>query len=298
MEFHDLEVFVVVTQEKSFSRAAKKIFRTQPAVSLAIRRLEEEMGGAVFDRASKEPILTDIGRILYEYARELLNLRNQVIPAVEELKSLKRGIIRIGSNETGAIFLLPHIIEYRKQFPDIKVEVLRFKSRMIPDEIMKRNIDLGIIGYDPKDPHLSAPIVYEDHLSLVVYPSHKFAKKKKVNIKDLAGETFAAHFVRASFRDQIISLFEKKGVPLNIDVELPTVEAIKQFVEMKQAVAMVPSMCIESEVRSKRLVDVEVSEIKAIQKKLRAVHIKGKTHTSFAARAFISILQKNKDIKF
>lgn len=292
MEFHDLEVFVAVTREKSFSRAAQRIYRTQPAVSLAIRRLEEELEGSLFDRASKEPVLTDLGHLLYRYAEELLNIRAQVLPAVQALKNIKRGRIRVGANEIGAIYLVSHIIAYRKIYPDVKIEVIRMRSRDIPYEIINRNLDLGIVSYVASESQLVSQEVFEDRLSLIVYPSHRFAKRRKVAFRDLQDEVFAAHFVKASFRDQIIELFHKENIPLQTEVELPTIEAIKKYVKMEEAIALIPRMCVETELNNQEFYEVHVPELAHLSRTLRITHLEGKG-SSHAARAFIEMLTKN-----
>lgn len=289
MEFHDLEVFTVVTKEKSFSKAARRLFRTQPAISLSIRRLEDEIGSAVFDRSTKEPSLTDIGRLLFEYAEKLLNLKNQIKPKLQELKNIEIGKIRIGANEIGAIFLLPHIIEFRKNYPKIRIEVIRSQSKDIPYEIQNRALDVGIVSYDVKEQDLASTVVYQDRLCLVVYPSHPLAKLKQVSLKKLGQEVFAAHNVDSKFRSKIIQVFEKNGIPLNIAVELPTIESVKKFVMLKQALALVPKMCIESELDRKELLEVKVPEIEIMNKDLRAVYLKAEG-SSFAAKAFIKQL--------
>ncbi len=289
MEFHDLEVFIAVIGEKSFSKAAKRVFRTQPAVSLSIRRLEEELGGDLFDRASKEPILTDLGELLLNYAKQIIHVRDQIRPAVMELKNLERGMIQIGANEIGVIFLLPHILAFQKKYPHIKIEVYRSHSRDIPTELVNRKIDLGIIGYDLKDDEIDTSVVYEDYLTLVVYPSHPLAKKKMVSLKQLANEVFVLHIVESTFRSRMIKLFESAKITLDSQVALPTIESIKKYVQMGQAISIVPRMSIETELSAGRLVEVVVPEIKAMRKKLRIAKLKTLS-TSQSANAFLDMM--------
>jgi DNA-binding transcriptional LysR family regulator len=100
MEFSQLEFFVTVVEEGSFSKAAERVYRTQPAVSIAIRRLEEEIGAPLFERSQKTPALTEVGELVYDYAKRILALRNQTFDVVAELKTLERGRVRIGANES------------------------------------------------------------------------------------------------------------------------------------------------------------------------------------------------------
>src|SRR6202521_6077792 len=137
MELSQLDFLLKVAEERSFSRAADRVFRTQPAVSIAIRRLEEEIGAPLFDRSQKTPTLTDAGELVYDYARRILVLRDQAQDVVSELRSLKRGRVRIGANESTSLYILPHLIlEYREQHPDVKVEIFRQVSERLPREVL------------------------------------------------------------------------------------------------------------------------------------------------------------------
>ncbi len=294
MDFHQLEVFLAVAREKSFSRAAKNLLRTQPAVSLAIRRLEEELGESVFDRSSKTPALTDAGQLLLEYAERLLNLRGEISPALAELRQLGRGRVRVGANETGALYLLPLIARYRRLYPHVRVEVVRSLARNLPQELLKRNLDLGVLSYRPRDSHLASVVVYRDRLSFVVYPAHPLARRRQVSIHELGHEIFAAHNIWSPYRERVLRTFDKYHVPLHMDVELPTVESIKKFVQMQQAVALVPRMCIEEELAKGALMEVEIPELR-IERKLRVVFRRGDP-LSHAARAFLQVVTtKEKD---
>lgn len=288
MNFHDLEVFRAVAQERSFSRAAKKLLRTQPAVSLAIRRLEEELGEALFDRSSKPPTLTDAGEVLLDYAGRIANLRAEIKTALTELRQLQRGRVRIGANETGALYLLPLIARYRQLYPSVAVEVVRSLARNIPQELLRRGLDLGVLSYRPAEPQLASVGVYHDRLTFIVYPTHPLARHRRVSIRKLGQEIFAAHNVPSPYRERVLRTFEKYRVPLHMDIELPTVESIKKFVQMEQAVALVPRMCIEEELTKGAVVEVEIPELR-IERQLRVVYRRGDP-LSHAARAFLQLV--------
>jgi DNA-binding transcriptional LysR family regulator len=289
MELHALKVFLAVATERSFSTAARKLYRTQPAVSLAIRRLEDELGERLFDRASKSAALTDAGKVLLEYARRFMLLEEETRAALRELRQLERGRIRVGANETGALYLLPLIACYRRHFPNVKVEVVRSLSRQIPEELVKRNLDLGVLSYEPTEPGLASIIGQEDRLSFIVHPQHPLARRRRVSIRELGEEVFAAHNVPSPFRQRVLETFERHRVPLHMDIELPTVEAIKKFVQMKAAVALVPRMCLEAELAAGSVVELEVPELD-IRRKIRLVYRRGDA-LSHAARAFLKIAQ-------
>jgi DNA-binding transcriptional LysR family regulator len=289
MELSTLKVFLTVASERSFSTAARKLYRTQPAVSLAIRRLEDDLGERLFDRSSKTAALTDAGRVLLEYARRFVNLEEEALLALRELRQLERGRIRIGANETGALYLLPLIAAYRRVYPHVKIEVVRSLSRQIPEELLKRNLDLGVLSYEPAEPGLASIVGKDDRLSFILHPHHPLARRRRVSIRELGSEVFAAHNVPSPFRQRVLETFERYRVPLHMDIELPTVEAIKKFVQMKAAVALVPRMCLENELASGSVVELQVPELD-IRRKIRLVYRRGDA-LSHAARAFLKIAQ-------
>src|SRR5258707_6827314 len=120
MDINQLEVFLAVAQEKSFSRAAEALHRTQPAVSQAIRRLEGELGESLFDRSSKDGTLTTAGRVLFDFAQQMMNLRHHAHSANRELRDLHRGKLSLGANEYTVMCLLPLIPIFRARHPHIR----------------------------------------------------------------------------------------------------------------------------------------------------------------------------------
>src|SRR5438105_3166940 len=143
MDINQLEVFLGVANEKSFSRAAEALHRTQPAVSQAIRRLENELGEPLFDRSSKDGTLTAAGRVLFDFAQQMLNLRQHAHSAIRELRDLHRGKLSLGANEYTVMCLLPLIPIFRARHPHIKIEVKRSLASRIPAEILGRDVEIG-----------------------------------------------------------------------------------------------------------------------------------------------------------
>jgi DNA-binding transcriptional LysR family regulator len=244
MEMAQLEYFSRVVQEKSFSKAADKVFRTQPAVSIAIRRLEEEIGLPLLDRTQKMPVLTEAGRVVYDYAQRILGLRDQVGQAIAEMQSLKRGLIRVGANESTSLYLLPELIlKFREQHPEVKVEIFRYVSSRLPREVLERNLDFALMASEPADRDLEAFPLLKDELVLIMSPKHQLATRPSVKIKDLGKESFVAHNVKSGSRVKVIEAFARQHTPLNITLELATIETIKRFVQKRVGVAFVPRMC-------------------------------------------------------
>jgi DNA-binding transcriptional LysR family regulator len=288
MDLHVLQVFRAVATEKSFSRAATKMGRTQPAISLAVQRLEAEIGEALIDRSAKEVRLTDAGTLVLDYARRMGNLRDEMVGALAELRDNASGRLTIGANESTTLYLLPHLARYRRQYPRVKVQVRRSRSSEIPDELLDGELELGVISYAPQDDRLVSRVIFTDHLAFVVSPEHRLARRKAVSIAELGMETFIAHNVISPYREVLMREFQRLKVPLNRDVEVPTVEAIRKLVQQNEGVAFLPRMCVEQEIAEGALREVQVKELR-IERKIHLVHPAHRT-LSHASRAFLALL--------
>jgi len=289
MELSQLEVFLAVARERRFSRAAEKLYRTQSAVSQSIRNLEKELGEPLFDRSSRDGLLTDAGRVLQEYAERLLNLRADAHEALAELKDLHKGKLVISANEFTALYLLPLLGKFRRLHPMIKITVNRSLGSRIPDDVLRHNSELGVLTYDPEDSQLRSIVVFQDELIFVVPPSHPLAKQQQVSIRQLGAESFVAHNVPSPYRDKVLQAFKRHKTPLHMDVELPTLQAIKLFVAMGNGVALVPEMSVEDDLKRGELVRIPVRELK-LHRKLRLIYRKSAS-LSHAARAFMTVAE-------
>jgi DNA-binding transcriptional LysR family regulator len=285
MELSQLETFLAVAEERSFSRAALRLHRTQPAVSQVIRKLESAVGETLFDRAARDGSLTAAGVLLRDYALRLLALRREATSALGELKSLERGRLQLAANEYTCMYLLPAIDAFRRRFPHISVAVNRTLASRIPDELNLRSFEIGVLTFRPDPAQFRAIAVYADSLALIVSPTHPLARAGHVSISELGQETFIAHNVTSPLRRRVIEAFQRYRTPLNMAIELPTIEAIKRFVAMGNGVALVPHLTVARELETGELVRVSVDELEA-RRVLRLVHRKQAT-LSYAARAFL-----------
>src|SRR5688572_9868061 len=292
MDINQLEVLVTVAQEQSFSRAAKKLHRTQPAVSQAIRRLELELGEQLFDRSSKDGTLTAAGRVLHKYGQQMLNLRQNAHTAVKELKDLHRGKLTLSANEYTVMYLLPVIPAFRARHPHIKVEVKRSLASRIPSEVLGREFEIGVVSYKPSDAAIASVQVMTDELALIVPPDHPLAGKEVVSVKELGAESFIAHNVASPYREKVVRTFEKYKTPLNISTEMPTLEAIKKFVEQGMGVALVPRLTAQTEIARKQVVALTVREMR-LERSIQLVYRKGAT-LSHAAKAFLRVAKEKR----
>lgn len=289
MDLFQLETFMAVTEERSFSRAATRLHRTQPAISQAIRKLESEMDEVLFDRAARDATLTAAGEVLREYAERLLNLRGEAATALSELRSLHRGKLKLAANEYTCLYLLPVIDAFRRLSPQIQVTVQRSLASRMTEELLQHSVECGIVSYRPDDPQIRSIVVYRDELVFVMHPRHPLAREKELSIHDLGAENFVAHNVPSPLRQKVVQAFQRHRTPLIMAVELPSLEAVKRFVAMGNGVALLPGLTARPEIERGELVQLRVPEL-SFERRLRVVH-RRHANLSHASLAFLKVVE-------
>ena len=286
MELTELQVFQAVAAEHSFSRAAARLHRTQPAVSQAIRRLEEELGERLFDRSSKGGRLTEAGAILLDYAERLTRLRDEAEGAVRELQELRRGRVVIGVNEAAVHILLPIVVQFREAHPAAEVEMRRVHSRQVPGEVLNRSLDFGFVTFEPAERGLLSVPLGVDELVMLAHPKHPLARRRQVTMEEFGRQTVIAHNDYSPRRERVLRLFEEKHAAINIQISLASLDGIKRAVEMGLGVALLPRRCALSEIARKQLAAVRVPQL-GMPRDLRLVY-RRTGEASRAASAFLT----------
>jgi DNA-binding transcriptional LysR family regulator len=292
VDLSELEVLVAVAQERGFSRAAERLGRTQPAVSQTIRRLEDDMGTRLVDRSSKDGTLTAAGQLLYGHAQRLLHLRRDAETEVRELRYLDRGNVAVAANEYTVLHLLDVLARFRRRHPRIRLEVKRSLASEIPSEVLGRDVEIGIVTYRPLQPGLTVVPLATDELVLLVAPSHALAERARVTIRDLGGEVFLAHNVRSPHRERVVKAFERNRTPLQIVMELPTLDAIHRLVASGVGVALSPRRAAAAEIARGEVVALTVTDLRLP----RPVNLVYRTavELSHAAEAFVACAREQR----
>ena len=291
MDLAALKIFLAVAHERSFSRAAAKVHRTQPAVSQAVRRLESDLGEQLFDRSSKTGTLTEAGRMLQNYGHRLVRLAEETESAVRDLRDLRRGRVLIGANEAAVHTLLPLIARFRERYPAIAADVRRVPARQIAVEVQQGSLDFGALTFRPPEEGLLEVVVGSDELVLLVPPSHPLATRRQVSMEDVAPELIVAHNDPSPARERVLRLFEQRHIPLQMVISLPSLDGIKRAVELKLGVALLPRRCAITEIASGRLVGVPVA---GLSRRRQVTLVCRRAHRSHAADAFLGVAQEKK----
>ena len=286
MELTELQVFQAVAAERSFSRAAARLHRTQPAVSQAIRRLETELDERLFDRSSKGGRLTEAGTILLDYAERLMRLQEEAEGAVRELQELRRGRVVVGVNEAAVHVLLPIVVRFRDAHPGAQVEMRRVPSRQIPGEVLSRSLDFGLVTFPPGERGLLSVPLGVDELVMLTHPKHPLARRRQITMEEFGRQTIIAHNDPSPSRERVLRLFEQKHAPINIQMSLPSLDGIKRAVEMNLGVALLPRRCALSEIARGHLAAIRVPQLR-VPRTLRLVY-RRTGELSHAASAFLA----------
>ncbi|HSC28074.1 MAG TPA: LysR family transcriptional regulator [Vicinamibacterales bacterium] len=288
MHLQDLRSFVTVAAERSFSVAARKLHRTQPAVSQAVRRLEDEVGERLFDRTSRNGALTEAGVLLQDYATRLLQLAADAEEAVRELQQVRRGRIVVGANEAAVHSLLPFLQRFALRHPRAVVEVRRVPSRQIAGEILNRALDCGVLTFQPSGKGLQTVPLGHDELVMLAHPQHPLARRRRVSLEEVGRETVIAHNDPSPARERVLRVYERRHAPINIQIALPSLDGIKRAVEMGVGVAVLPRRCALTEIARGNLVAVRIPGLSA-KRQVRLVFRRGEL--SHAVQAFLETVR-------
>ena len=262
MEIYQLENFIAVVEEHSFTRAAERVFRTQAAVSVAIRKLEEEVGVSLVSRESHECALTDAGHVMLDYARRMIGLRNESQRALAEYTSLAAGQVSIAAHESAAQYLLPEpLAAFHLQYPTIRITTRLCAVDEISRLVAEREVDLGFGIRQEQLRSLHSEVIHTDPLVVVAAPMHRLARYPEIQIADLSDEHVFAHHRHTSTVDNIERLFTDHKVRFNVVAELWNFETVKHFVATGAGIAIIPLSVARQDIEHGRLIALSVADL-------------------------------------
>jgi DNA-binding transcriptional LysR family regulator len=294
MDFDQLETFLEVARLSSFSRAAEKRFRTQPAISSQIRLLEEEVGAKLLDRSGGRVSITASGKLFQKYAEDTLEARKAVLLAIAETERVPRGEIIVGANEGTCLHILPEVFaEFKKLYPDVAVNIKRADYSGILESIVDNSVDFGVISLPVNDARLTVVLIHRDELVIIAPPHHALAKLKTASIAEVA--KFPLVMPKAGHtRDGLDGLFHERKLKPRYAMELDSSELLKRFVAADVGVGFIARSHVEEDVRAGVLCAVPMADAQ-VRRDLALVFRKDKA-LSRAALAFIDIAVKIKTV--
>lgn len=254
MNLVQLQGFLEVAREGSFTRAAEKLYLTQPALSLQIKALEEELSTELFERDGKQIRLTSAGQVLQQRATQILDLVELTQQDVVGVKELRRGQLTIGTNDTNCLYLLPSVIRsFRQSFPDIEIRLTDRKSSDVAALVAEGAVDFGIATLPLLDPRIACEtLCWREDVAICSY-SHPLIVSERVSLADLAEHTLLLLEKGSSTRALIERKLAEQGIIPRITMELGSIEVVKRFAEIGLGVAIVPGIAVEAEIKAMRL---------------------------------------------
>jgi DNA-binding transcriptional LysR family regulator len=290
MTLRQLQVFLAVAREKSFSRAAKSIHSSQPTMSEHVAELELELGKKVFFRRGREVTLTEAGRVLERYAASAILAVESARQAVDDLDGLGHGSLMIGASTTPGIYVIPEVIaNFRVRHPGVELRLQIANSRVIEDRVKARELDLGVVGGHAVSPGEECLAVgFADELLLIVPPRHAWAKRRFIAPEALAREPLLMREEGSATRSVTERALQRAGVRFQAAMELDHTEAIKQAVMAGLGVAFISVYAVRGEVATRRLHALRLRGIR-VQRHFHVIHHEARRLTA-SARAFMEVL--------
>ena len=293
MDFDQLEIFLEVARLSSFSRAAEKRFRTQPAISSQIRALEEEVGARLLDRSGGRVSLTASGKLFFKYAEETLERRKTILNEIAETERVPRGEIVVGANEGTCLHILPEVFaQFKRDYPNVAVNIKRSDYARILESILENVVDFGVVSLPVNDNRLEAQMIHRDELVVITAPNHPLAAKKTVTVAEVS--TYPLVLPKLGHtRDALEALFYDHHLKPKLAMELDSSELLKRFVAADVGVGFIARSNIEEDIRAKALIAITLADAQ-IRRDLALVFRKDKS-LSRAAKAFMEIAVKQKN---
>lgn len=291
MDYDQLASFLEVAKLQSFSRAAEKLFRTQPAISAQVRLLEQECGEKLFDRSGKKVLLTPAGEILCRYAEKLLGLQKEALQAIAELNQTPRGKLYIGANEATCLYVLPRTFaRFKHLYPLVQISIYRNFSHKILQKVQEGAVDLGIVTLPQTINNMEVISVFRDEVQVVVPKNHPLAKNRSVTVEQMSQHPLILPKTGHT-RVVIDRLLREYRDHLQISMELASVETIKKFVGAGLGISLISRTYAQPEVTAGLLKLIPLDGQK-IYRELGLVYRRDR-YLSLPAKVFIDVVRES-----
>lgn len=288
MDFDQLVTFLEVAKLNSFSRAARKVYRSQPAVSAQIQQLEQECGTKLLERNSKSVQLTDAGRLFVPYAERLLELRREALKTLEDQGDTPQGVLSIGANEATCLYVLPDVFaRFTKLYPSVQISIYRNFTHKIVERLEDGGLDIGIVTLPVSSPKLTTHPIYRDRLMLMVAADSPLAKMRSVPVSVAAEQPLI--FPKTGYTRQVLDELFRPFSQLQIRMELPSVEMIKRFVAAGVGVSVISESFVANELKTKQVKLLPLKDVE-LHRELGVAYCNGTL--SRAAKAFLDLVYK------
>lgn len=290
MNLNQLRVFYEAARAGSFTVAAKSLFITQPAVTAQMKSLEDQCNLKLFKKKGRRLYLTDEGSTLFEYVRKIFDYEKEVEGVIEELRELKRGILRLGTSKAYARYIMPFLISgFREAYPHIKVYLDEGSSLDMARSLLSLKNEVAVIAKVEDDPDITYLPFSQEELLLVLPPQHPLGKRKTITVEDLVREPIIMKELGSGTRKKVNDLFEKRRLAPNVLMETSNTEFIKQLVQRGEGLSFLVRDSVAAEIREKKLATVLLTGERPLLD-VSIAYLKDQ-HLSHPAKAFVDLLR-------
>jgi LysR family transcriptional regulator, low CO2-responsive transcriptional regulator len=287
MDFDQLETFLEVARNLSFSRAAEKRFRTQPAISAQIRAIEEDVGARLLDRTGGKVSITAAGKVFLVYVESARDPPRAAMRAVAEAERVPGGEIVVAANEGSCLHILPDVFaEFKRNYPDVGITVKRSETRETLEAIIDNSADFGVAAMPVNDKRITSVVIHKDELVVITPTGHPLAKFSEIKVSEIANYPLLVPKLGRT-RDSIDRMFEERGMKPNISMELDSSELLKRFVSAGVGIGFCPYLNALGDLRLGITAVIKMSDAQ-IRRDMALVFRKDKA-LSRASLAFIDI---------
>lgn len=265
MDIHRLMIFCRVIELQSFTRAAEALGLTQPTVSEHIRSLEESLGEKLVDRLGREILPTPAGKVLYKYAREMIQLRDKAVQAIGKFKGDLSGSLHVGASTIPGAYILPGLVgTFKAGYPSIQITVRIGGTGEIVKKILDGRVEFGIIGARWEEKKIVLEEIYSDELVLVLYKGHPWQGRESVDIEELAGAPFVLREMSSGTRMVTMKALETAGFSpslLNVVAEMGATEAVREAIKARIGISIISRYAVRDDIERGALCTVPLKQI-------------------------------------
>ena len=269
MDIHRLEVFCKVLELQSFTKAAEAVCLTQPTVSEHIRALEEMLGEKLVDRLGRELLPTPAGKILYQYGRKIIQLRDEAIQALAKYRGDLSGHLHLGASTIPGTYILPQFIgSFKADHPSVQITVEISGSAEILERILRNELELGLVGARWSDRRIVTEEIFADELILAAYPGHPWATRKSIQPGDLAGHPFILREKGSGTRKVMSEFLQEHGLDLSqlkVVAEMGSTEAVRQAIKARIGVSIISCHAVSEDLQRGVLVAIPIEDVRILR---------------------------------
>lgn len=289
MDFDQLRLFVDLVGQQNFTKVAERNCITQPAVTLSIRKLEEELGTRLLERTTRKVLVTEEGRILYRYAQEILGKAQEAKAVLLERQQKMLGNVRLATVHSAGLYELPEFLrEFIRRYPQVGLHIEYKVSEQVYQMVRDGEADLGLVAFPEARPGIEALPFYEDELVIICSADHPLQSQEQVRVSALAGQAFVTFQTDMPTRREIDAALARHNVRVDVRLQCDNIDILKKMVEVGLGISMVPLLTVRQEARDGRLRVLHLAD-HTVRRPLALIHRAGRG-LSRPQRAFVELV--------